>query len=125
MKASQAAEAYRTSTIENAPPVKVIRLLFEGALRFLDQAASLDPKDTAQPFASLVGRVDDIVVELRLCLEEDAAPELSENLERLYLYCEDELGRAIVDRDLAPLDRVREVLLILLDAWRQVEGKPL
>tara|TARA_R110002126_G_scaffold28577_1_gene95294 strand:+ start:4385 stop:4765 length:381 start_codon:yes stop_codon:yes gene_type:complete len=121
MHPRNAADVYRTSSVENAPPIQIIRMLYEGALRFLEQASRLDPSDPKSGFPQAITRVDDIVVELRLALDKDVGPEVSENLERLYLYCEDELGRATVDRTLEPLPNVRTVLEVLLDAWQQVE----
>jgi flagellar protein FliS len=122
MHAKNAAEAYLTSSIENAPPAKIVRMLYEGAIRFLMQAEEQDPSAAGSRFAELVGRADDIVVELRLCLSSEQAPELSENLRRLYLFCEDELSRALVERDASPLPGVRSVLMTLLEAWREVEA---
>jgi flagellar protein FliS len=121
MDPRSAADAYRTASIENAPPIKIIRLLYEGALRFLDQAASADPRDPRSDFAKRIGNVDDIVVELRLAIDDAYKCALTDDLERLYLYCEDELGRALVERSVEPLPGVRRVLEILLDAWEQVE----
>ncbi len=121
MHPRNAADVYRTSSVENAPPIQIIRMLYEGALRFLEQASRLDPADPKSGFPHAITRVDDIVVELRLALDKDVGPEVSENLERLYLYCEDELGRATMDRTLEPLPNVRTVLEVLLDAWQQVE----
>jgi flagellar biosynthetic protein FliS len=97
-------------------------MLYEGAIRFLMQAEEQDPSASGSRFAELVGRADDIVVELRLCLSSEQAPELSENLRRLYLFCEDELSRALVERDASPLPGVRSVLMTLLEAWREVEA---
>ena len=122
MQAKNAAEAYLASSIENAPPAKIVRMLYEGAIRFLMQAEEQDPTASGNRFAELVGRADDIVVELRLCLSEDEAPELSANLRRLYLFCEDELSRALVERDASILPAVRSVLMTLLEAWREVEA---
>ena len=61
-----AADAYRSSSIENAPPIKIVRLLYQGALRFLDQAAREDPSDPTSGFLNLIGRADAIITELRL-----------------------------------------------------------
>ena len=73
-----------------------------------------------------LGKVDDIVVELRLALEfgEEGQDEIPRNLERLYLFCEDELGRALVEQSTEPLAAVKQVLEVLLDAWRNVELNP-
>ncbi len=46
---------------------------------------------------------------------------MTADLERLYLFCEDELGRAGLERSVEPLPGVRSVLNILLDAWQRVE----
>ena len=117
-----AADAYRSSSIENAPPIKVVRLLYEGALRFLDRAALEDPADPGSDFLDLVGRADAIITELRLAIDHSlGATEMTQNLERLYLHCEDELGKACLERTTERLPAVRGVLVTLLDAWKRVE----
>lgn len=121
MQNKDAAEAYLTASIENAPPTKLIRMLYEGAIRFLMQAEELDPTDLRSEFASLVGRADDIVVELRLCLDAEQAPEVADNLRGLYLFCEGEFSKALTERSTSPLAGARDVLMTLLDAWRQIE----
>lgn len=118
-----AAETYRRATIENAPPAKLIRLLYEGAIRFLMQAEDCLDEDPQEQFASLVGRADDIIVELRLCLDPAHAPQIAENLRSLYLYCESQLATGLVEREKSFLVRAREVLTTLLSAWREVEGQ--
>lgn len=123
MNPAEAAEAYRVASIENAPPMQIIRLLYQGALRFLDQAMLERTQVGTPDYTQLVGQVDDIVVELRLSLDSNVDPDsqVPQNLERLYLYCEEELQRSLADRDKAPLANVRRVLEILLDAWKSVE----
>lgn len=117
-----AAEAYRNASIENAPPIKIVRLLYEGALRFLDQAAQEDPTDPTSRFLHLVGRADAIITELRLAIDHSLeASEVTQDLERLYLYCEDELGKVSYERTAERLPNVRGVLVTLLDAWKRLE----
>ena len=116
-----AAETYRQSSIENAPPAKIVRLLFEGALRFLGQASAEDPEDPCSDFLYYVGKVDAIVSELRLAIDKELEDEVTQNLECLYLFCERELGLGALERTTQRLEGVRKVLEILLDAWRQVE----
>lgn len=119
LDARAAAERYRAASIEDAPPLKVVRLLYKGALRFLERAAASDPAGTQ--FADCIGRADAIVVELRLALAGEPAPELSAELERLYLFVEAELQRALRTRGVQPLEAARGVLARLLDAWDRVE----
>ncbi|MCP3914792.1 MAG: flagellar export chaperone FliS [bacterium] len=121
MDVQAAAQAYRSSSIENAPPIKIVRMLFEGAIRFLDRAAKEDPSDPKSEFVNLLHRTDAIVSELRLAIDHSAETEVTGNLEALYLFCETEIGRASLDRSTEPLVGARDVLVTLLSAWRQVE----
>ncbi|MDA1263456.1 MAG: flagellar export chaperone FliS [Planctomycetota bacterium] len=117
-----AADVYRNSSIENAPPIQIVRLLYEGSLRFLDAALREDAEDPHSKFCHFVGRADAIVTELRLAIDHSVdAPEVTENLERLYLFCEAELGQSGYERDASRLPGVQQVLRILLDAWRHIE----
>ena len=44
-----------------------------------------------------------------------------ENLEKLYIYCEDEIGKAGLERSTDRIAGIRRVLEVLLDAWQHVE----
>ncbi len=119
---AQAAEAYLTASVENAPPIKIVRMLYQGALRFLLQAEAEDPSDPHSKFIEFCGYADAIVAELRLSLRDDVGGEdVGEQLEGLYLFCEGELTRAMLDRTVEPLPGVRTVLAKLLEAWQHVE----
>lgn len=121
MNARHAASAYRESSVENAPPIKIVRMLYQGALRFLDraQAENLQPSDPQ--FVYLLTRVEAIVAELRVALDPRPAPQIADNLEQLYLFIEERLRQAGVEQSKAPLNDVRKVLDNLLDAWTRVE----
>lgn len=121
MNPRNAASAYRESSIENAPPIKIVRMLYQGALRFLERAdaASVDPADAQ--FLYLVTRAESIVTELRIALEPAHAPQVAENLEQLYLFVEERLRHAVLTKSKAPLAEARAVLTNLLDAWQRVE----
>ena len=121
MDPKTAAQAYRSETIESAPPIKIVRLLYQGALRFLDRAALCDPADPRSEFTLNLARADDIVAELRCALAPEHAPELCANLERLYLFAEGGIARALAERSREPIAGVRSVLATLLEAWQNVE----
>jgi len=121
MNPKTAAEAYRADSIGNAPPIKIIRMLYQGAIRFLDQAGRQDPKDPQSDFIVFLSRADDIVTELRCSLAAEQAPELCADLERLYLFVESQISTAMTDRTTEPLPPARSVLTTLLDAWKTIE----
>lgn len=121
MNSHDAVQAYKNESIENAPPLKLVRLLYQAALRHIDTAARSNPADPSSPFIDALSCADLVVSELRLALEKGPAPEISGNLEQLYLFVEDTLQQAMRDRSASGLVGARNVLATLLDAWTQVE----
>lgn len=122
-KHTTAAEAYAKSSIETAPPLKVVRLLYQGAIRFLDQASASDPRAVGSKFAHHLGRAQDVIVELRLALDPAHAPEIAQSLSDLYLFVENAIQRARREQSAEPLAGARTVLVTLLEAWSGIEGK--
>jgi flagellar secretion chaperone FliS len=121
MNPLDAAQTYREAAIENAPPVKIVRLLYEGALRFLDRAIASDAKDPRSRYIHWLSRADAIVSELRMALDHEHGPEVAANLANLYLFCERRIMDAQTDRDPKGAEEARDVLRTLLEAWRSVE----
>jgi len=118
---SSAAAAYRTAHIENAPPLKLVQMLYEGALRFLDQAEGALAGGEGARFQERCLRAMAIVAELRAALDPTQAPELAANLEALYLFAEDGIKDAMRADSSAPLGAARDVLRTLLDGWKHLE----
>jgi flagellar protein FliS len=121
MNVRSAAEAYRTSAIENAPPVKIIRLLYEGAIRYLDRAAAIEGDRRTTAFTDNLTRADAIVTELRLALDHSQEGDVSKSLEQLYIFVEDSIAQSMNSRELEPLEGARGVLGTLLEAWVDVD----
>ncbi len=116
-----AADAYRRAALENAPPIKIVRMLYQGALRFMDEAVQVDPRSDMPRFQDRLHRAEAIVVELRISLEPEHAPELCSELERLYLFVEDQLQEAVQRRTPDPIAKARSVMHTLQSAWNQIE----
>lgn len=115
------ASTYKQAAIESAPPIKIVRLLYEGAIRNLERARRLEVDTDMLAFTDLVLKADAIISELRLCLDPKPNPEVAEQLTGLYLFCESELTRALSEEDAGPLDGALSVMRTLLDAWKQIE----
>jgi flagellar protein FliS len=122
MDPRSAAGAYREAAFENAPPIKIVRLLYAGAVRFLDLSATETPGGPGSRWAGLLARTDAIVAELRCALQKDAAPGVADNLEQLYLFVEDRLREAQRTESAAPVAEARKVLARLQEAWQAVEA---
>jgi flagellar protein FliS len=116
-----AAAAYRAIHIENAPPLKLVQMLYEGALRFLAQAEAAHASAEGARFQERCLRVLAILTELRAALDPAQAPELAANLESLYLFAEAGVREAMSQDSPAALASARDVLATLLDGWKRLE----
>ena len=121
MESRDAALAYKDASIESAPPIQIVRLLYQGALRFLDNAAETDPTAERARFDDALLRADAVVAELRLALAHEHAPELTEQLSRLYLFIEERIRAALRERSTRPIGEARAILARLNDAWSQLD----
>jgi len=119
MNPNNAADTYLASAVETAPPVKILRMLYEGAIRFLLKAKACETASCEQ--IEWVRKSEDIISELRITLDHSANSEVAASLDGLYGYCLDELGDAIIKRDPSHIDAAKDVLMTLLDAWKQVQ----
>lgn len=116
-----AAATYKNAHFENAPPLKLVQMLYEGALRFLDQAESALALADGVRFQERCLRTSAILAELRLALDPVQAPELAANLEALYRFAEGEVRSAMIAESAGPLAHARDVLRTLLDGWKSLE----
>ena len=117
----QAIDAYRASSLETAPPIKIVRMLYQSAIVRLEKATRLDPNAEPAAFNESLSKADAILSELRFALDHNVASDLCGQLESLYLFCEDEIGKAFGERDARSLPGVINILRNLLSAWEEVE----
>ena len=121
MKHSDAAAAYRNATFDNAPPIKILRMLYEGAIRFLKYA--LDHEPGTDEYRKYIRQTDEILSELRVTLDHEPAPEVAANLENLYLFAQSELGEAYIQGQKERIQPVIDVLQTLLDGWKAAQAE--
>lgn len=107
--------------IEGASPHNLILMLMNGGLERLVQARSaMERGDTALK-GSLIGKAISIISGLQASLERGQAPELVDNLERLYDYMQRRLLEANIKNDPAMLDEVNELLRTVKSAWIEID----
>ncbi len=110
-------EKYREVQVLTASPERLVLLLYEGAIRFLEEArAALDGRDLAKAHERLT-RTQDILTELITGL--DFNYEVSSNLYRLYDYFRRRLVEANVRKDPGAVQEVLRFLKELRDTWRE------
>ncbi len=124
-----AIKAYTDRSLEQdvmtADPHRLIVMLFDGALKALDQAKWLINAGAPRSEKGVVLSKAIAIIDqgLRASLDKKAGGELAENLDMLYGYMVKQLLSANINTDAAAIDEVRELLSQLRDAWLQIGGK--
>jgi flagellar secretion chaperone FliS len=116
-----APKSYQQHDVLTAPPGRLVVLLYDGAIRFLRQAAVLTRQADVQRANTALQRGEAIIAELLSTLDYERGGEIATNLRDLYLFCQRELNAARIERDADRIDVVVELLLELRDAWAQVD----
>jgi flagellar protein FliS len=99
-------------------------MLYDGAIRFLGQAAVAMRADNQRVFLDRVQRAEDIIKELNLTLNMRQGGEISERLRAIYQFCNLHLTSATVERDPGKIDDVIKLLSELREAWQQIAANP-
>ncbi len=110
-------EQYRQTSIQTAPPEQLVVMLYDGAIRFLEQAkvALRDGKDPVEP----ISRAQDIIVELLASLNRSAG-DLSDNLSQLYEFWIQRLFLALARHDATMVDEVSVMVRDLRESWAMI-----
>lgn len=112
---SQMANAYKNQQIMTASPEQLTLLLYNGALRFLNESISAMEQGDIQKSHNANMRVQDIVREFVLTL--DMSYEISKTWAQLYEYTEHCLIQGNIKKDVDQLQQAKNVLQELRDAW--------
>lgn len=113
--------AYQQQSILTAPPERLVVMLYDGACRFLTQAAAAMREGNRRISHQRMGRAEAIVDEL-LCTLNMEAGEISEQLHGLYVFFKRQLAEARISNDADKIDWVHGQLSELRDAWAQLAG---
>ena len=81
-----------------APRERLVVMLYDGAIRFLNQAAVAMRADNGRVFLDRVQRGEAIITELNLTLDMSQG-EVAERLRAIYQFCNLHLAAATIERD--------------------------
>lgn len=116
-------EAYKNTEISTADQGKLIVMLYEGAIRFLNIARDNMDHRTYDVVNTNIIKAQDILTELMISLNMDAGGEIAENLMNLYAYMKKRLIEANVSKDVEILEEVTGHLSQLKSAWEEISQK--
>jgi flagellar protein FliS len=123
MNPYDAKRAYTESSVLTAPPERLVVMLYDGAIRFLNQAAVAMRAQNGRVFLDRVQRGEAIITELNLTLDMSQG-EVAERLRAIYQFCNMHLAAATMERDPKKVDDVIRLLSELREAWQQIAGAP-
>ena len=115
MTNSQVANAYKNQQVMTSSPEQLTLLLYNGALRFLNESILAMEQGDIQKAHNSNMRVQAIVREFMLTL--DMSYDLSQGWARLYEYTEYCLIQGNIKKDVAQLHQAKNVLEDLREAW--------
>lgn len=107
---------YRNNQIYTSTPAELVVALFDGALRFVRQAAAALESGELDEAHRFLDRAQEILTELTVALD-FKQEEIAQNLFSLYEYINSLLMKANVGRDAVPLEEAAKILLSLREAW--------
>lgn len=115
---------YRGVAFSSATPARLLDELYNRALLECGRARARIVAGDVAGKAAAAGKILEIVAALQGSLDHRVAPELAENLGRLYTFIEERVLRASIDRATGPLEEAERILSILHDGFRQAALAP-
>lgn len=120
MQQTHGIHQYQQVTMQTVSRGRMIVMLYEGALRFLECGrVALQDNDIELRTINL-NKASAIVSELRFALDHGAGASFTQDLEGLYDFVISEINEAIISRDPVHVTNAARTLEPLLAAWRQV-----
>ncbi len=107
---------YKQMSVETASPERLIIMLYDGAIKFLNQAKANIEEENIEGANNALLKTQDIISELMIGLNMEAG-EIARNLYNLYDYFKWCLVEANTHKNTAILDEILEHLTELRDTW--------
>jgi len=110
---------YRKNQVTTVPPGRLVLLLYDGAIRFLNQGGPALERGDIQATSDNLCRAQEIIGTLLGALDREAGGSLAENLANLYNYVLRLVTRANVEKDSRPLREAVALLGELRSGWQE------
>lgn len=112
--------AYQRSAVLTASQGQLIVMLYDGASRFLGQAAAALGERQFELAHNKLRRAEMIINHLQASLDYENGGEIAPRLYAIYAFCKRHLNQARVTGSIDRIEEVRALLRTLRDAWAQV-----
>lgn len=115
-------ESYKVNDIETASPVKLIVMLYAGAIKFSHLAIEAIEQNNIEQANTNIIKVQNIVSELLSSLNFDAG-NLANDLSGLYIYIHRLLIEANIQKNIEPIKECIILLNDLKEGWDDILSK--
>lgn len=120
LAAQKQAQSYLRTRVMTATPEQLQMMLFDGAIRFCEQAKlALEKKDFEGTYNN-ISRAQKIIMELLGSLKHDLAPELCGKLASIYHYTYKKLIEANVEHKVEAMDEALRMIRYQRETWAMV-----
>lgn len=116
--------AYVEHEILQADPIRLVQLLYRGALEAVGKARVHLGQGNIKERSQQITKAADILNELTLSLDRERGGEIAANLAELYDYLQRRLQDANFRQAEDPLIEAERLLSTLLEAWDQFPSEP-
>ncbi len=110
---------YKKAQVQTASPEQILIMLYDGAIRFLNQAkVHMQNKDIEQSHTNII-KAQRIITEFMSSLDIELGGEMAQNLFNLYEYLHHRLVHANIKKDEEAIDEVLGHLRSLKNTWEE------
>jgi len=109
--------AYTEASVLTAPPERLVVMLYDGAIRFLNQGAVSMRADNRAHARDRVRRAEAIIDELNITLDMKKGGDVAPRLRSIYLFCKRHLSQSIIDMNPDAVEEVAGLLSELRESW--------
>lgn len=121
--ATAAPQAYRENTVLSATPEQLVVMLYDGARRFLRQAAAAMHAREVERAHNALRRAEQIIAHLDGVLDDDQGGELAQRLHAIYRFSLAHLNRARSEQNPQKILEVSQMLGDLRESWAQIANR--
>lgn len=120
MPGQTAHKQYKQVQVKTANKGKLVVMLYQGCIKFLRLAKKSMKENNTEDANNYIIRSQDIIRELMNTLDIEKGGDVATNLYSLYDFMIRNLIEANVDKDLEKIEVVEDMMLELLDSWKQI-----
>ncbi|MBR1942533.1 flagellar export chaperone FliS [bacterium] len=110
---------YQKNEVETASPEKILILLYDGAIQFLNKAKiAMEQKNIPEIHNNIIG-CENIILEFINTVDEENGGDFAVRIKALYQYFYNTLVQANLKKDVTKIDEVLRHLVELRATWKQ------